>query len=86
MSRLYHILSTLATLLIYLGACTQPPRASFCVQLSVTMIPIDIGFKTVGWVNTFLLLIVPAFFGSPFYTPISTPAMATVAVSSFRAA
>jgi multiple sugar transport system permease protein len=33
----------------------------------VTMIPIYVEFKTLGWINTFLPLIVPAFFGSPFY-------------------
>ena len=33
----------------------------------VTMIPIYVGFKTVGWVNTSWPLIVPAFFGGPFY-------------------
>ena len=33
----------------------------------VTMIPVYVGFKTLGWVNSFLPLIVPAFLGSPFY-------------------
>jgi multiple sugar transport system permease protein len=33
----------------------------------VTMIPIYVGFNTLGWVNSFLPLVVPAFFGSPFY-------------------
>jgi multiple sugar transport system permease protein len=33
----------------------------------VTMIPVYIGFNTVGWVNSFLPLIVPSFFGAPFY-------------------
>jgi multiple sugar transport system permease protein len=41
--------------------------ATMMLPYPVTMIPIYIGFKTVGWVNTFLPLIVPAFFGSPFY-------------------
>jgi ABC-type glycerol-3-phosphate transport system permease component len=31
------------------------------------MIPIYVEFVKLGWVNTFLPLIVPAFFGSPFY-------------------
>jgi multiple sugar transport system permease protein len=31
------------------------------------MVPIYLGFKRLDWVNTFLPLIVPAFFGSPFY-------------------
>jgi ABC-type glycerol-3-phosphate transport system permease component len=33
----------------------------------VTMIPLYIMFAEIGWVDTFLPLIVPAFFGSPFY-------------------
>ena len=33
----------------------------------VTMIPLYVMFANVGWVDTFLPLIVPAFFGSPFY-------------------
>jgi multiple sugar transport system permease protein len=31
------------------------------------MIPIYVGFNTLGWVNSFKPLIVPAFFGNPFY-------------------
>jgi ABC-type glycerol-3-phosphate transport system permease component len=41
--------------------------ATMMLPYPVTMIPIYIGFKTLGWVNSFLPLIVPAFFGSPFY-------------------
>jgi multiple sugar transport system permease protein len=41
--------------------------ATMMLPYPVTMIPVYIGFKTLGWVNTFLPLIVPAFFGSPFY-------------------
>jgi ABC-type glycerol-3-phosphate transport system permease component len=41
--------------------------ATMMLPYPVTMIPIYVGFKTLGWVNTFLPLIVPAFFGSPFY-------------------
>jgi ABC-type glycerol-3-phosphate transport system permease component len=33
----------------------------------VTMIPLYILFAKIGWVNTFLPLIVPSFFGIPFY-------------------
>jgi multiple sugar transport system permease protein len=33
----------------------------------VTMIPLYIFFAKLGWVDTYLPLIVPAFFGSPFY-------------------
>jgi multiple sugar transport system permease protein len=41
--------------------------ATMMLPYPVTMVPIYIGFKTLGWVNSFLPLIVPAFFGSPFY-------------------
>ncbi|MCS7177838.1 MAG: carbohydrate ABC transporter permease [Anaerolineae bacterium] len=41
--------------------------ATMMLPYPVTMIPLYIGFKTVGWVNSFWPLIVPAFFGSPFY-------------------
>jgi len=33
----------------------------------VRIIPLYIEFKTLGWIDTFLPLIIPAFFGSPFY-------------------
>jgi ABC-type glycerol-3-phosphate transport system permease component len=33
----------------------------------VTMIPVFLIFRQLGWVNTFLPLIVPAWFGSPFF-------------------
>jgi len=33
----------------------------------VTMIPLYMLFASLGWVDTFLPLVVPAFFGSPFY-------------------
>jgi ABC-type glycerol-3-phosphate transport system permease component len=86
----------------------------------VTMVPLYILFSHLGWVNTFLPLIVPAFLGNAFYIfllrqafkqipaeledaahidganflqilryiilPISTPALATVAIFSFQAA
>jgi len=32
-----------------------------------TFIPVFLEFKTLGWVNTFMPFIVPAFFGVPFY-------------------
>jgi multiple sugar transport system permease protein len=41
--------------------------ATLMLPYPVTMIPIYIGFETVGWVNSFLPLIVPTFFGSAFY-------------------
>ena len=33
----------------------------------VTMIPIYIGFNVLGWINTIKPLVVPTFFGNPFY-------------------
>lgn len=41
--------------------------ATMMLPYPVTMVPIYIGFARVGWVNTFWPLVVPAFFGSPFY-------------------
>lgn len=41
--------------------------ATMMLPYPVTMIPIYIEFKALHWINTFLPLIVPAFFGSPFY-------------------
>lgn len=69
-----HLLS--CTLVAYAFARLRAPGKNilFMVMLAtmmlpypVTMIPIYLGFTTLGWVNTFLPLIVPAFFGSPFY-------------------
>lgn len=41
--------------------------ATMMLPGQVTMIPLYVGFAEIGWVDTFLPLIVPAFFGSPFY-------------------
>lgn len=41
--------------------------ATMMLPYPVTMIPLYVEFNTIGWVNTFLPLIVPAFFGVPFY-------------------
>ncbi|MGD8464345.1 MAG: carbohydrate ABC transporter permease [Anaerolineae bacterium] len=41
--------------------------ATMMLPYPVTMIPIYVGFKALGWVNSFKPLIVPAFFGSAFY-------------------
>lgn len=69
-----HVLS--CTMVAYGFARLQAPgkKALFLVLLAtmmlpypVTMVPIYIGFSKLGWVNSFLPLIVPAFFGSPFY-------------------
>ena len=69
-----HLLS--CTLIAYAFARLRAPGrdALFVVVLAtmmlpypVTMVPLYILFKTLGWINTFLPLTVPAFFGSPFY-------------------
>jgi ABC-type glycerol-3-phosphate transport system permease component len=69
-----HLLS--CTLVAYAFARLRAPGkdmlflillATMMLPYPVTMVPIYIGFESVGWVNTFLPLIIPAFFGSPFY-------------------
>lgn len=41
--------------------------ATMMLPAQVTMIPMFIMFRTFGWVDTFLPLVVPMFFGTPFY-------------------
>ena len=41
--------------------------ATLLIPSQVTMIPLFILFRTLGWVDTYLPLTVPAFFGNPFY-------------------
>jgi multiple sugar transport system permease protein len=41
--------------------------ATMMLPNAITMVPLFIIFKQLGWINTFLPLTVPAFFGSPFY-------------------
>ncbi len=41
--------------------------STMMIPYSVTMIPIFLVFNRLGWVNTFKPLIVPSFFGNPFY-------------------
>jgi ABC-type glycerol-3-phosphate transport system permease component len=94
--------------------------ATLMLPYPVTMVPLYILFARIGWVNSFLPLIVPAFFGNAFYIfllrqsfrqippdledaaridgagvldvlfriilPMSTPALAIVAIFSFQAA
>jgi ABC-type glycerol-3-phosphate transport system permease component len=69
-----HLLS--CTLVAYAFARLRAPGKDvlFLILLTtmmlpypVTMIPVYIGFNTVGWINSFLPLIVPSFFGAPFY-------------------
>jgi multiple sugar transport system permease protein len=64
------------TLIAYGFARLRAPGKNFLFLLMlatmmlvepVRIIPIYIEFSTLGWVDTFLPMIVPAFFGSPFY-------------------
>ncbi len=41
--------------------------ATMMLPYPVTMVPVYMLFNALGWVNTYLPLVVPAFFGSPFY-------------------
>lgn len=41
--------------------------ATMMIPFMVTMIPLYILFRQIGWINTFYPLIVPAFFGTPLY-------------------
>jgi multiple sugar transport system permease protein len=41
--------------------------STMMLPAQVTMVPLYILFARLGWVDTFLPLIVPAFFGTPFY-------------------
>ena len=41
--------------------------ATMMLPGQVTMIPLYLGFARLGWVDTYLPLIVPSLFGSPFY-------------------
>lgn len=41
--------------------------ATLMLPTTVTLVPTYIGFNYIGWTNSFLPLIVPAFFGTPFY-------------------
>ena len=40
--------------------------STMMLPYAVTMVPLYIGYSQIGWVNTFLPLIVPNFFGNPF--------------------
>ena len=41
--------------------------ATMMIPYAVTMVPLFITFKHLGWVNTYRPLVVPAFFGNPFF-------------------
>jgi ABC-type glycerol-3-phosphate transport system permease component len=49
-----------ALFLVMLSTLMLPPQ--------VTLIPQFVGYRVIGWTNTFLPLIVPNFFGGPFLT------------------
>jgi multiple sugar transport system permease protein len=121
-----HVLS--CTLIAYAFARLRAPGrdilflvvlATMMLPYPVTMVPLYVLFKQLGWINTFLPLTVPAFLGSAFYIfllrqffltippdfedaatidgantlqilwrvilPLSTPALATVAIFTFQA-
>ena len=69
-----HVLS--CTLIAYAFARLRAPGrdvlflvvlATMMLPYPVTMVPLYVLFKQLGWINTFLPLTVPAFFGSAFY-------------------
>lgn len=69
-----HLLS--CTLVAYAFARLRAPGknvlflillATMMLPYPVTMVPIYVGFNELGWVNSFLPLIVPSFLGAPFY-------------------
>jgi len=41
--------------------------STMMVPFQVTMVPLFIIFKNLGWINSYLPLVIPAFFGNPFY-------------------
>lgn len=41
--------------------------ATMMIPFQVTMIPLFVIFKAFGWINTYLPLIVPSFFGSAYF-------------------
>ena len=41
--------------------------ATMMIPFQVTMVPLFIVFKNLGWINTYLPLVIPAFFGSPYF-------------------
>lgn len=41
--------------------------ATMMIPFQVTMVPLFIIFKKLGWINTYLPLVVPAFFGNPWF-------------------
>lgn len=47
--------------------------STMMLPFAVRMVPLYIGFSKIGWVNTFLPLIVPAFFANPFFCLSPTP-------------
>jgi multiple sugar transport system permease protein len=41
--------------------------ATIMIPFQVTMVPLFIIFKKLGWINTFLPLVIPTFFGNPYF-------------------
>jgi ABC-type glycerol-3-phosphate transport system permease component len=41
--------------------------STIMIPFQVTMVPLFIIFKKLGWINTFFPLVIPAFFGNPYF-------------------
>lgn len=41
--------------------------ATMMIPYQVTMVPLFITFKNLGWINSYLPLVIPGFFGSPYF-------------------
>jgi len=41
--------------------------STMMVPFQVTMVPLFIIFRQLGWINTFMPLVIPAFFGNPYF-------------------
>lgn len=60
--------------------------ATMMLPGQVTMIPLYIGFSELGWIDTYLPLIVPSLFGSPFFIFLLRQFFLTIPVDSEEAA
>ena len=60
--------------------------ATMMLPGQVTMIPLFIAFSHLGWIDTYLPLIVPSLFGSPFYIFLLRQFFLTIPVDSEEAA
>ncbi len=60
--------------------------ATIMIPATVTMIPMFIGFSRIGWVNTYLPLVLPAFFTNAFYVFLFRQYFRTIPVELFDSA